>query len=144
MARKEIDDYLQEGIYGAKELNPDEKRTYLGTYRERVILAVTKKEVRGKKGLETLEPLLQQYREAKLLINGQMNINYIRPYRELADKYNISYTYITNKESDSTYGLVLAADHAVDIKEIQLPKEDASEELTGQEPKTWWQKLFGV
>ncbi|MBC8930811.1 DUF1694 domain-containing protein, partial [Escherichia coli] len=36
-----IDDYLEKGMYGAKEINPAEKKNYSGTYRERVLIALT-------------------------------------------------------------------------------------------------------
>ncbi|MEK5037091.1 DUF1694 domain-containing protein [Sporosarcina sp. FSL K6-3457] len=36
-----VDDYLQRGFYGAKEMKPAECRKFLGTIRERIIIALT-------------------------------------------------------------------------------------------------------
>ncbi|UOQ49198.1 YueI family protein [Gracilibacillus caseinilyticus] len=142
MANKEIDDYIQEGIYGEKELHPDQKRQYLGTYRERVILVMTKPQVRGEKGLREIEELFMQYQDGALLLNGNMNTKFFKPYRELASQYHISYTYVSNIEADSDYGLVFATDYAVDKEDILL-KEDTSESPQTKR-KSWFEKLFGI
>ena len=144
MSKKEIDDYLQEGIYGVKELHPDEKKQYLGTFRERVILVVTKAQVRGKRGLNTFETILPQYPNASLLINGHMNISFSKPYRELAKKHHIPHTFITHEEHDSIFGLVLTADHAIDKEDIQLPDVPSTNQSEAKEEKTWLQKWFGL
>ncbi|WP_066187697.1 MULTISPECIES: YueI family protein [Gracilibacillus] len=145
MGKKEMDDYLQEGIYGAKELHPDQKKKYLGTYRERVILALTKTQVRGKKGLTTFEEELQKHTQATLLVNGHMNISFSKPYRELAEKHRISHSYITNENTDSTYGLVLTADHAIDKEDIHLPEETPTDTAIDKtDKKPWWRRLLGI
>ncbi|WP_316252510.1 DUF1694 domain-containing protein [Bacillus aquiflavi] len=51
MVKPTVDDYLQKGIYGQKEIKPDERRKFLGTLRERVIVALKQSQVREKKGL---------------------------------------------------------------------------------------------
>jgi len=38
---KKIDDVLKEGLYGKKELKPEERKRFLGTFRERVEGALT-------------------------------------------------------------------------------------------------------
>ena len=40
-----VDEVLQQGIYGALETKPDERRKYLGTIRERIIVALKKSQV---------------------------------------------------------------------------------------------------
>ncbi|WP_208585979.1 YueI family protein [Gracilibacillus suaedae] len=142
MAKKEIDDYLQEGIYGAKEINPDEKRKYLGTYRERVVLALSKSQVRGKKGLSELEGQIHHFPDTTLLMNNNMSIRFFKPYRELAEKLDISHTYVSNREADSDYGLILAAKTAVDKEDIVLTEAEQTEKET--ETKSWWQRLLGL
>ncbi|SFL95068.1 Uncharacterized protein YueI [Gracilibacillus orientalis] len=142
MAKKELDDYLQEGIYGAKEINPDEKRKYLGTFRERVLLVLSKSQVRGEKGLSEMEELIRQFSDTKILMNGNMSLRFFKPYRELANKQHIPYTYVSNREADSDYGLVLTAKTAVDKEDIMLAEEDQTKESS--EKKAWWKKLLGL
>ncbi|MDX8046374.1 YueI family protein [Gracilibacillus sp. S3-1-1] len=142
MVKKDVEDYLQEGIYGAKELKPDEKRKYLGTYRERVLLALSKAQVRGEKGLTELESLMRQYSDASLLMNGNMSLRFFKPYREIADKHHITHTYVSNRETDSEYGLIFVAKTAVDKQDILLVEEEKVAEKP--EAKSWWKKLFGL
>ncbi|WP_058305846.1 YueI family protein [Gracilibacillus massiliensis] len=144
MAKKDVDDYLQEGIYGPLELHPDQKRKYMGTYRERVVLALTKAQVRGEKGLKELEQSIQTYPQSSILMNGNMNFRFFKPYRELANKHGITYTSVTNREAESEYGLVLAAKTAVDKEEIFLPEEPEQKSEEHKQKKPWWKKLLGI
>ncbi|MBP2966807.1 DUF1694 domain-containing protein, partial [Acinetobacter baumannii] len=41
MTQKDIQDYLDNGMYGAPQIRPDEVKKYLGTFRERVIFSMT-------------------------------------------------------------------------------------------------------
>ncbi|MGP4039974.1 YueI family protein [Gracilibacillus sp. D59] len=142
MGKKEIDEYLQEGIYGAKEINPDEKRKYLGTFRERVLLALSKSQVRGEKGLAEMEEMIHQFSNTTILMNGNMSLRFFKSYRELANKHDVSYTYVSNREVESDYGLILAAKTAVDMEDILLANEEQKEQSS--EKKSWWKRLLGL
>lgn len=142
MSKKDIEDYLQEGMYGAREINPDEKRKYLGTYRERVILALTKPQVRGEKGLKELENNMIKFPDARLLMNGNMSFHFFKPYRELASKNNIYYTSVTNREAESDYGIILTEKTAIDLENILLPEEEKPITREKQK-KSWWKQIFG-
>ncbi|WP_163540069.1 YueI family protein [Gracilibacillus sp. YIM 98692] len=141
MAKKQLDDYIQEGIYGAKETNPDERRRYLGSLRERVVLALKKTEIRGKKGLYELEEAMRQYPDATMLMNGNMSVRFFKPYRDAAKKHHISYTSVTNRDAKTTYGIILAMDNAIDKKNIHIKHETQRKR---KDKKSWWQKLFGL
>ena len=45
MSDQSLDQYLQQGMYGPRETKPDERRLFLGSLRERVIIALTKGQV---------------------------------------------------------------------------------------------------
>ncbi|MFC4402110.1 YueI family protein [Gracilibacillus xinjiangensis] len=139
---KKLDDYIQEGIYGQKEINPDERRAFLGSLRERVILVLKQSEVRGSKGLEELEKAIKLYPDAKILMNGDMNFRFFKPYRELANRLKVTYTSVTDRESTTDYGLVLTMDYAIDKEEIFLKEEKKAEGITKE--KSWWKKLLGL
>ena len=36
-----LEEYLEQGIHGKKEINPEERRKFLGTIRERIVIALT-------------------------------------------------------------------------------------------------------
>ncbi|SID83289.1 Uncharacterized conserved protein [Mycobacteroides abscessus subsp. abscessus] len=41
-----VDDYVKQGMYGQKQTKPDERRKFLGTIRERIVIALTQPQVR--------------------------------------------------------------------------------------------------
>jgi len=122
MSKQSVDDYLQQGIHGAKEINPDERRKFLGTLRERVVVALNKAEVRKQQIAPEFKQLLEENKGAQIFINGNMNYSYYSKYIGIAEEKGVSYKIVTNKEHDSEYGLVLAYDHAIDKEDISLAK----------------------
>jgi uncharacterized protein YueI len=142
-AMKSVDDYLKEGIYGARETKPDERRKYLGTLRERIVLALSKGQVMKRMGLMELEEAMMSYPDAQLLFNGNMRSTYFKKYKKLAIQKNISYTTITKKDKQTEYGLILTCDHAIEKDNIYLneDKEVKSSEEKGM-LKSFFKGLF--
>ena len=132
MSKQNVDDYLQQGIHGAKEINPDERRKFLGTLRERVVVALNKPEVRKKQIAPEFKRLLEENKGAQIFLNGNMSYSYYSKYIGLAEEMGVSYKIVTNKEHDSEYGLVLAYDYAIDKENISLAK--TSEPIIEQQP----------
>ncbi|MFP7478721.1 YueI family protein [Terribacillus saccharophilus] len=121
--KKDIDDYLNEGIYGIKETKANERKEYLGTLRERTILALTEGEVVQQKGLKQLEEAMKNYPDASLRFSGEVTMRFFKPYKTLASSHHIPYTSVTNQGADVDIALVLHADHAIDKPEIFLHEE---------------------
>ncbi|WP_174733583.1 YueI family protein [Mesobacillus harenae] len=128
MDKTKVDEYLQQGMYGAKQTKPDERRKFLSTLRERVVIALTQSEVRTKGIPNQVDNLMKENREAHLFLNGNMDYSYLSKYVKLAKKLSISYTLVTNQEHDSELGMVLAYDHAIDKEDIYLT--DVKTEIT--------------
>ena len=143
MSGKKLDDYITEGIYGPKELKQDEKRKYLGTYRERILLALYKTEVSQKKGLQEIQELKKTYPDAIMLLNDKMSIHTLKPYRQLATNLNFTYRYIRNETIDSEFGVIIALDYAIEMDNILLPDENQPKtDTTTNKKRPWWKKLF--
>jgi uncharacterized protein YueI len=153
LSKPTVDDYIQQGIYGKKEINPDEKRKFLGTFRERVIIALTKSQVRKKKVYSEVISAIKENPKAKLYLNGNMKYSYLSKYIKVATKHGNAYTMATNKEYDSDIGLVLAHGYAIDKKNIYIgeekpiipsttkPKSYKKQKRKG--PKALIKKIFG-
>jgi uncharacterized protein YueI len=145
MGNNKVDDYLQQGIHGAKQTKPDERRRFLTTIRERVVIALTQGEVM-RKGVEPeVERLMDENRDAHLFLNGNISYRYLSEYIKAAEKRGIEFTIVTNKEYDSELGLVLAHDHAIDKEEIYLSKKvrpNINPVMT-EKKKGFFSKLFG-
>ncbi|WP_099156630.1 YueI family protein [Virgibacillus ndiopensis] len=144
MAGKNTEDYLNEGIYGKRLPKQNERNTFLGTLRERIVIALTKGQVMSDKGLNVLEEAMKENRDAKLLFNGHIAYKFINEEKALANKYNVPYTIITNEDSKTDIGAVLTYDHAIDKENIFMEEEvvkDTIEETSSlfSKVKKWFQ-----
>jgi uncharacterized protein YueI len=118
-----VEEVLKQGIYGAMETKPEERRKFLGTLRERIIVALYKNQVREKKIYPQIEQCMKEKPLAHLFLNGNMNYNELSKYVKLANKYKIKHTIVTNKEHETEIGLVLAMEYAIDKEEIFITKK---------------------
>ncbi|MBM7599697.1 uncharacterized protein YueI [Virgibacillus halotolerans] len=128
MSDKSVEDYLTEGIYGVRRPKEAERIEYLGTLRERIVLALTIGQVMTDSGLSYLEQAMIQHQDTKLLINGHVANRFLKEEKALADKYNIPFTTITNNESDTNIGAVLTYDYAIDKEDIFMEEEPQKKE----------------
>ncbi|MFB5661923.1 YueI family protein [Alteribacillus sp. HJP-4] len=142
MSGKNVNDYLEEGIYGKKETRPDEKQRFLGTYRERVIIALTKKQVLEKGIYPEVEEAMKAHPGATLLINGKLAYATLSPYTKLASHHSIHARRVSNMNRKTDIGLVLDAGRAVEHKEIFVEKKEPEDSAEGEKP--WWKKLLGI
>lgn len=123
MTKKNVDDYLTEGMYGVRLPKEEERRKYLGTLRERIVIALTKGQVMSDSGLKKLEEAMQQHPKARLIMNGQVSYRFLKEEKALAAKYNIPHTTVTDEESKTDIGAVLTYDYAIDKEEIFITEE---------------------
>ncbi|PFO01188.1 hypothetical protein COJ85_17910 [Bacillus sp. AFS076308] len=141
LERKTVEDVLQQGIYGPLETKPEERRKYLGTLRERIIVALTKSQVAETKIYPQVEQFMKEYPKAHLLLNGNMAYEELSKYVKLASKNKMEHKIVTNKEHDTDIGLVLAMSVAIDKEDIFISqKVQIPEKLP--EKKSLFAKLF--
>ncbi|MCL6572567.1 MAG: YueI family protein [Bacillus sp. (in: Bacteria)] len=141
MKKPTVDEILQQGIYGALETKPDERRIYLGTIRERIIVVLEKSQVAESEVYPQIQQNMKEYPQAQLFLNGNMNYEELSKYVKMAAKNNIEHTIVTNKDHDTEIGLVLAMDHAIDKVEIQITNE-VPEQAEVKKSKGFFGKLF--
>ncbi|KUP09245.1 hypothetical protein Q75_01030 [Bacillus coahuilensis p1.1.43] len=140
--KKTVDDYLQEGIYGAKETKPDERRYFLSTLRERVVIALKQHQVREKGIYKEVEESMKKHPRTHLYLNGNMNYTFLSDYVKKATQLSIPYTMVTNKEYNSELGLVLAYDYAINKESIYIEHKEM-EPTPPKEHTPFLKKLFG-
>lgn len=122
MSNKNVDDILQQGIFGAKELKPAERKKYLGTFRERVVAVLTQGQIREKTIYRELIKRMKTYNESTLLLNADIDYEYLKKYVDAAVENKIPYKLVMNKESETEIGLVLAVEDAIDLEDIALTR----------------------
>lgn len=143
MTKKNVEDYLTAGMYGTRLPKQKERDYFLGTLRERIVIALTIGQVMTDKGLEALEREMNNHRDATLILNGTVANKFLKEEKELAQKYNISYTIITNESVDTNIGAVLTYDVAIDKENIFIKNEEKDVDTNAKEDsKGFFSKLF--
>ncbi|WP_406945384.1 YueI family protein [Halobacillus sp. SY10] len=139
MKKPDMEDYLQEGIYGSRQTKPGERKQYLGTLRERVLIALTKGQVMQEKGQEELVALMKSYQDANLLLNGDVSYRFLSPYMDLAEKHNIHHSTVSNQETHSEFGAVLTLAYAIEKEHIRIEEQ---KEVGESSEQNGWTDFF--
>src|SRR5690606_20146736 len=105
-------------MYGVKEIKPDERRKFLGTIRERIVVALTKSQVMEKGVYPEVIQLMKEHPKAVLLLNGDLDYSYLSDYIHKARAKQIQFSIVANKNNDTNIGLVLTYDYAIDKDDI--------------------------
>lgn len=142
MDKKNVDDYLMQGMYGTQRPKEAERQKFLGTLRERVVIALTIGQVMTDSGIDQLEKAMKAHKDTKLLINGQVARRFLAEEIKVANKYNIPYTIISDEESETTIGAVLTYDYAVNIEDIYISDEEDNKEQEKKEKNTRSPSLY--
>lgn len=108
---------LAAGIHGTPELRPDEKRRYLGFFRERVIQAVTFDQIRTKEGLGVMLEALKDKRGVELAIHQDAR-GVAMPLIVQAQRKGLDFTIVSNPNFVGEVAVVLIANHAVDVAQV--------------------------
>jgi uncharacterized protein YueI len=116
----ELEKAITVGIYGTPELKPDEKVLYLGEFKERVLVALTKQQVaESALYIEVIEAL-QDERAARMIVHGDITSGADK-YYQMARKFGKPYLIRHDqKYKKSTMGLLVVGNEAVDVETIAV------------------------
>lgn len=153
MANKDVQDYLEKGMYGAPQIKPDEKRKYLGTFRERIYLSMTLAEMSNTRNLTYFKEELTTNPNHQVLINAAVASHLQNTYMVATQKANCPFKIVDtdNQAHPQAIGLVYAAEEAVNVERISVtekygrPATEKKEAVIPTEQpkkKTWISKLF--
>lgn len=137
MVQKDIQDYLDKGLYGAPQLKPDEQRKYLGTFRERVVFIITSEE---SKKLSYDAFCLEQftnYPNGTLLIDANTPLAIQNHFMKLAQQKSINFKMVDteiDKLTPEDIALVFAVDTAIDLEDISV-KDNTHKKTTTSKPQ---------
>lgn len=106
MAR-DVNEILEQAIYGSPETKPGERKVFLTTILERVHLALTKNQVRAKMIYEEAERILKTKSNLHVYLNAELGYGAYSDYIRLLSTYNVTYTIVTST-GDTPFGLVIA------------------------------------
>ncbi|ANK60737.1 DUF1694 domain-containing protein [Loigolactobacillus backii] len=112
----EMQEYLRTHLFGTPQLKPDEKRAFLGNFRERVAMAVTVGQLRTPKAESVIKTVLTRYPQYRIYLNGRMGKTLINRYMRLAVALDYPFTILAQMGvrvqrdvTDRDFGLVIAS-----------------------------------
>lgn len=122
---KDVQDYLEKGMYGTPQIKPDEKRKYLGTFRERIYLSMTLAEMSNTSNLAYFKEELAHNPNHQVLINAALASHLQKTYMVAAQKANCSFKIVDteNQAQPEAIGLVYAGEEAVNIDPISVTEK---------------------
>ncbi|WP_054749247.1 YueI family protein [Lacticaseibacillus thailandensis] len=125
MADDQMQDHLNNAMYGPRQTNPDERRQYLGSLRERVLLRVDNATMRQAATLPALREQLPALvgGDHHALINGKLDASVTGPVMKLLGQLNMSLTMVNDasaQTADSATGLLVVSNQAVNQEDITL------------------------
>lgn len=126
MADDNLQSRLQDSLHGAPQTNPDERRQYLGSLRERVALRLTNAELRDPATLPRFTATFGNYADQGLsmLLNGKLPGDTTTPYLTAATKADFPFTLVNDATANldpAGSGLLLVAKDAINRDNIDLP-----------------------
>lgn len=92
-----LQEHLNNGMYGTPQLKPDEKRKYLGTFRERVSLTITFDQLKDPQALLDLKEELAKHPDLYVIINGQLEQKILASLLKIVKEANVSFTLNTDQ-----------------------------------------------
>lgn len=118
--KSELEQTIAFGLHGPPEIKSEEKRQYLGEFRERVLLTLTKAQVMRSAIFPEILEALKDSRSTKMLIYGDIPYRFRNKYQKLATSMGKPFTVIHDPDLKGPIGLVIASDHAVEQEQIQV------------------------
>lgn len=125
MAIKDVNDYLQQNIRGKPELLSEEKKEYLGIFRERIFLVMTGKDMQNRMYQTFLKQLLKDKPGGQIKISVHIDSAVRMTYILIAQDLKIPFTLVDTDyvSNGSSIGLVYHFDTVVNEPIIDIEKK---------------------
>lgn len=123
--RSEIERVIISGLHGAPEFKSDEKRKYLGIYREQVMAILFDHQVKEPAIYTEVVDTIKDPRASIMVLNGSIESTFTEKYKTLADASHLHVMTVSGPEYYPTTGLIVASDSAVDFDKIECRPRNA-------------------
>ncbi|MCQ4115962.1 YueI family protein [Ligilactobacillus sp. MP3] len=128
MTNDNLQEHLNNGLYGTPQLHPDEQRKYLGTFRERVSLTITFKEFSNNQNacLTAIKQEISSNTEEELniKINGQLSSDIINKIIQISKENNTKFEYLADAsfshDDDANAIVICSPKSALHIENIDV------------------------
>ena len=113
-----LEKVIEQGIYGPPELRREEKNKYLGVFRERILIALTKEQVEEPGVYPEVISALRDVRASKLVMRRDVDLIRARDYLDLAKKMKVAFKRVDLPGLKGDIGLVIASSSGIDVPDI--------------------------
>jgi len=146
--KDQMTSHLDNAMYGPPKLHPDEQRTYLGTFRERVDLLMSIQQLQHAEYQTEFQTELKAHPDYQVIFNGHTGMEALKPYIQIAGQLQRAFTIVQDdfyggKPTDS--GLVVISKTAINQYPIKVEdradKQPAPTQPTAKEQPTFWTKM---
>ncbi|MFC6347163.1 YueI family protein [Vagococcus carniphilus] len=132
MAKKDIQDYLDKGMYGTPKIKPDEQKKYLGTYRERVVFIMTFDEAKQNAYDAFCLEKFANHPDGTLLIDANSSMTIQNHFMKLTQQKKIDFR-LVDSDAERLKGddiaMVFTLSKPIDLEDISV-KEKLSKKIT--------------
>lgn len=115
---EDLSEFIRTRAYGIPQLKPDEKRAFLGNFRERVAMAVSVGQLHDSRMTKLLDDVLTRYPDYRVYLNGRMSQALISKYMKQALAHHYPFTImaqpgvrVQHEIQVNDFGWVLASPH---------------------------------
>jgi uncharacterized protein YueI len=117
--KTELERTALSSLHGPPELKKQEKRKYLGVFRENVMIRLSMQQVKEPGVYPEVLQSLRDKRSAVLIANGMIDTAITKKYQALARKTGKSYKVVAGDEYDPDAGIVVASRDAVNREKVE-------------------------
>ncbi|MBB6216351.1 uncharacterized protein YueI [Anaerosolibacter carboniphilus] len=118
--KNQLERYIDFALYGTPEIKADEKRNWLGEFRERVVLALTDEQIQRDDALQLVEEKMKDRRIDALIVKGQVNQEIAGKLMTICQRTGKDYRSVNRPDSKGDVAMVLVSDEAVNEEEVIL------------------------
>ncbi len=113
--KDQIEEYIKYGLSGIPQIKKEEKKKFLGEFRERVVLAIEEAYLNNEDIFEKIEAALNNQLVHKIIVNSSLSSSLRGKCMRLAKRYHKDFK-LVNGESDIS--IILASKTAIDQDEV--------------------------
>jgi len=151
MGQKDIQDYLDKGMYGSPKIKPDEQKKYLGTFRERVVFVIRLEEASKNIYDHFCINQFSNYPKGTLLINANCPLEIQNHFMKIAQARNILFRLVDTDEqkiASDAIAIVFSLDKPANIEDIFVKSTTKLPPLPKAKPtnesNTFFKRLFKI
>ncbi|MFZ5968900.1 MAG: DUF1694 domain-containing protein [Bacillota bacterium] len=116
--KPQLEQYIEYGLHGIPEIRGEEKKHWLGEFRERVLFGLTFQQIARKDAIFVVEEKIKDSKVKKVIVSSNVNAKIAGEYMALAGKNQKDFKIIDFPERKGDVALILASDEAVNVDDV--------------------------